>query len=74
MSRVLFKKLTDRMIEEYLDRIDPLDKAGAYAAQAEGRVFVARITGSRSNVIGLPMEKTGAALARFRVRPERVRA
>ena len=73
-SRVLFKKLTERMIEEYLDRIDPLDKAGAYAAQAEGRGIIARIAGSRSNVIGLPLEKTCAALARFGLGPARARA
>jgi len=65
LSRVVFKKLNDRVIKEYLDRIDPLDKAGAYAAQGEGGDVIARIMGSRSNVIGLPMEKTGAALARF---------
>ena len=65
LSRVVFKKLNDRVIKEYLDRIDPLDKAGAYAAQGEGGGVIARIMGSRSNVIGLPMEKTGAALARF---------
>ena len=64
-SRVVFKKLSDRMIEDYLTRIDPLDKAGAYAAQGEGGAIIARIVGSRSNVIGLPMEKTSAALARF---------
>lgn len=74
ISRVLFKKLTDRMIEDYLERIDPLDKAGAYAAQAEGRSIIARIVGSRSNVVGLPLEKTGAALARFGLRPARPRA
>ncbi|HEX4667973.1 MAG TPA: Maf family protein [Chthoniobacterales bacterium] len=74
ISRVRFKKLTDRMIEEYIDRIDPLDKAGAYAAQAEGRAIIARIAGSRSNVIGLPLEKTGAALARFGLHPARPRA
>jgi nucleoside triphosphate pyrophosphatase len=65
LSRVVFKKLNDRMIEEYLARVDPLDKAGAYAAQGEGGAIIARIMGSRSNVIGLPMEKTRAALARF---------
>lgn len=73
-SRVVFKKLSDRLIEEYLAHIDPLDKAGAYAAQENGRTVVARILGSRSNVIGLPMEQTGAALARFGVRPRRAHA
>jgi septum formation protein len=68
-SWVTFKKLSDEMIERYLARIDPLDKAGAYAAQGEGRAIIARVVGSRTNVIGLPMEKTRAALARFHLRP-----
>ena len=73
-SRVVFKKLSNRMIEEYLSLIDPLDKAGAYAAQGHGRSIIARIIGSRSNVIGLPVEETGAALARFGFRPRRAHA
>jgi septum formation protein len=67
ISRVTFKKLSDKTIETYLSKIDPLDKAGAYAAQGVGGTIIARLTGSRSNVIGLPMEKTNAALARFGV-------
>ena len=69
LSRVVFKKLSDRMIEEYLASIDPLDKAGGYAAQGTGRAIIARIIGSRSNVIGLPLERTGAALEQFDIRP-----
>jgi septum formation protein len=37
---------------------EPLDKAGAYAAQGEGRRFVAGIEGSETNVIGLPLEES----------------
>lgn len=66
-SRVVFKRLSDRMIDNYLALIDPLDKAGAYAAQGHGSAIIARIIGSRSNVIGLPLEKTRAGLARFDV-------
>jgi len=69
LSRVVFKALSDRMIEEYLATIDPLDKAGGYAAQGTGRAIIARIIGSRSNVIGLPLEKTVAALEHFGIRP-----
>ncbi|MDQ3199806.1 MAG: Maf family protein [Verrucomicrobiota bacterium] len=69
LSRVVFKKLSDRTIEKYLATIDPLDKAGGYAAQGSGRMIIAKIVGSRSNVIGLPMEKTSAALRRFQIRP-----
>jgi len=74
ISRVVFKKLSDEMIEDYLRRIDPLDKAGAYAAQGFGRTIIARIAGSRTNVIGLPVEKTGVALRRFGIRPRRPNA
>jgi septum formation protein len=70
LSRVVFKKLSDRMIEEYLATIDPLDKAGGYAAQGTGRAIIARIVGSRSNVIGLPLEKTRIALRLFEIRPQ----
>ena len=69
LSRVVFKKLSDRMIAEYLATIDPLDKAGGYAAQGTGRAIIARIIGSRSNVIGLPLEKTVTALEHFDIRP-----
>ncbi|MBA3544379.1 MAG: septum formation protein Maf [Chthoniobacterales bacterium] len=69
ISRVVFKKLSAPMIADYLKLIDPLDKAGGYAAQGEGAVIIARIVGSRSNVIGLPLEKTRRALARFGIRP-----
>lgn len=70
-SRVTFKKLSDQMVADYLTRINPLDKAGAYAAQGLGGTIIARISGSRSNVIGLPLEKTSAVLARFGIRPGR---
>lgn len=70
-SRVTFKRLSDKKIEDYLAQIDPLDKAGAYAAQGKGGTIIARILGSRSNVIGLPLEKTRIALARFEIRPKR---
>ncbi len=69
LSQVTFKKLSDRQIDAYLATIDPLDKAGGYAAQGNGRTVIREIVGSRSNVIGLPLEKTRAALRRFGIRP-----
>ncbi|CAN5403078.1 Maf family protein [soil metagenome] len=68
LSQVVFKKLSDRMIQDYLTTINPRDKAGGYAAQGPGRAIIARIIGSTSNVIGLPLEKTRPALARFGLR------
>jgi septum formation protein len=71
MSRVHFRKLDDRGIRGYLAKIDPLDKAGAYAAQGHGRDIIERIDGSYSNVVGLPMEETARVLATFGVTPSK---
>lgn len=65
MSRVHFRKLDEAAIRRYLAKIDPLDKAGAYAAQGHGREIIERIEGSYSNVVGLPMEQTARALRAF---------
>lgn len=54
-SSVRFKKLGKEEIENYVDEYRPYDKAGAYAIQ-EG-VVVRSYAGSRTNIIGLPMEK-----------------
>ena len=69
MSRVYFRLLNDEAIREYLAKIDPLDKAGAYAAQGFGTEIIERIEGSYSNVVGLPMEKTTAVLRSFGITP-----
>jgi nucleoside triphosphate pyrophosphatase len=69
-SRVRFRRLSDTMIQSYLAKVDTLDKAGAYAAQGSGAEIIAKIEGSFTNVVGLPMEKTVTELAKFRIRPK----
>jgi septum formation protein len=69
ISRVRFHRLNSAMIKNYVAKVDPLDKAGAYAAQGSGAEIIAKIEGSFTNVVGLPMEKTIAALAKFGIRP-----
>ena len=65
-----FKELTDSEIEYYVDNFRPFDKAGAYGIQGRGAFLVAAITGSCSNVIGLPVHDLIAVLLRHRlVRP-----
>ena len=49
-------------ILKYLARINPLDKAGAYAIQEHGEMVVETIEGSFSNVVGLPLERLRAEL------------
>ena len=70
LSIVRFKKLSEDEIRKYLTTINAMDKAGAYAAQGAGGAIIERITGSYSNVVGLPMERTIAALADFGIVPE----
>jgi septum formation protein len=70
ISRVYFRRLSDAAILAYIDKVDPMDKAGAYAAQGESTAVIEKIQGSYTNVVGLPMEKTIAALAEFGVTPK----
>jgi septum formation protein len=64
-TRVTFKPLGADEIAEYLDKIDPLDKAGAYAIQDHGELIVAKTEGSYSNVVGLPVERLKQELNHF---------
>jgi nucleoside triphosphate pyrophosphatase len=61
-SRVAMREASAEEIRAYVASGEPLDKAGAYALQGAGRRFVARVEGSESNVIGLPLEETLALL------------
>lgn len=67
VSRVKFHGLTDSGIKSYFAKVNPLDKAGAYAAQGHGKEIIRRIEGSYSNVVGLPMETTARMLRVFGV-------
>lgn len=69
ISSVRFRRLNESAIRSYLARINPLDKAGAYAAQGHGVEIIERIEGSFTNVVGLPMEKTSDALRSFGIEP-----
>ncbi|OGW88602.1 MAG: septum formation protein Maf [Omnitrophica bacterium RIFCSPLOWO2_01_FULL_50_24] len=60
-SRVKIKRLSPKLIKEYLARINPFDKAGSYAIQL-GPKIVERIEGSYTNVMGLPRELVRAML------------
>jgi septum formation protein len=62
-TRVTFHRLTARRIRDYIDRVPVLDKAGAYAIQERGDALVRKISGSFSNVVGLPVERLRAVLS-----------
>ena len=63
------RTLTAAEIEAYLATGEADDKAGAYGIQGRGALFVADVRGSYTNIVGLPVEETLAALARFGVQP-----
>lgn len=65
VTRVRFRPLDEETISAYLTKVDVLDKAGAYALQECGELLIESVEGSRSNVIGLPVERTLAALQHF---------
>ncbi|MEX2655285.1 MAG: Maf family protein [Acidimicrobiia bacterium] len=54
-SLVRLVEMTDNEIDRYVATGEPMDKAGAYALQGVGGMFVASVEGSASNVIGLPL-------------------
>ncbi len=64
-TRVKFKPLRPGDIAEYLEKVNPLDKAGAYAIQEHGERIVDKTEGSFSNVVGLPMERLRQELKPF---------
>ena len=58
ISEVTFAKLTSAQIENYCDGTEPFDKAGAYGVQGVGATFISHISGSYSNIMGLPLRET----------------
>lgn len=71
-TSVTFRPLDAVQIRRYLSKVNPLDKAGAYAIQEGGELIIERISGSYTNVVGLPVEKLTSELQRigFMVRPD----
>ncbi|MCK5784901.1 MAG: Maf family protein, partial [Desulfobacterales bacterium] len=72
VSRVTMKELTEGIISAYLQLIDPLDKAGGYAIQEYGEMLIDKCEGSRSNVIGLPMELLEEMIKTLKITNENV--
>jgi len=64
VTLVRFRRLSDAEIDRYLERVDVMDKAGAYALQEHGRSIVEAIRGSADNVVGLPVDRLLQELGR----------
>jgi septum formation protein len=64
-STVEFRNLADAEVRAYVASREPLDKAGAYAVQGRAAIFVRRLAGSYSGIMGLPLIETADLLWRF---------
>lgn len=66
-SRVEFRTLSGAECAAYWDRGEPMDKAGGYAIQGLAAMFVTRLEGSYSGVMGLPLYETAELLKEFEI-------
>lgn len=65
VSEVSFTELSLEMCENYWQTGEPADKAGSYAVQGKGALFINNISGSYSGVMGLPIYETSNLLKQF---------
>jgi septum formation protein len=56
-SRVTFNKISQPLLERYLDSGDSLDKAGAYGIQGPSLTFISKVEGDYANVVGFPLSR-----------------
>ncbi len=56
-ATVTFKDLDEQAIDNYIQLVNPLDKAGAYGIQAHAELIISGFTGLRSTIMGLPIEE-----------------
>jgi septum formation protein len=64
-TAVTFAPVPDAWIDWYIATGEPFDKAGGYGMQGSAAIFVHRIDGSPTNVIGLPLDATASLVARL---------
>lgn len=69
VSEVTFAELTDAQIRAYVATGESVGKAGAYAIQGGAEVFVTRLAGSYSGVMGLPLHETACLLRQMDIEP-----
>ena len=69
VSKVQFRRLQDQEILAYCKTGEPLDKAGAYGIQGLASMFISRIEGSYTGIVGLPVFETLELLSRYGITP-----
>lgn len=69
-TKVYFKDLTEKDIDDYIATNEPFDKAGSYAIQEKGSLFIKKIEGDYFNVIGLPVCELSELLKKHGIVPD----
>lgn len=64
-TKVYFRKISEKEIDAYVASGEPMDKAGAYAIQGFGGLFVEKIEGDYFNIVGLPIAPLYLELQKF---------
>jgi septum formation protein len=67
VSQVSFAPMSDAQIKAYVATGEPMGKAGAYAVQGRAAAFIAKISGSYSGIMGLPMFETATLLQELKI-------
>ena len=62
ITEVVFKKLSEKIIRDYMSKVDVMDKAGSYAVQEHGEMIIEQVRGDYDNVVGLPVAQLLAKL------------
>jgi septum formation protein len=68
-TEVVFRDLSDKEIYAYIDTLEPMDKAGSYAIQEKGSLFIESMNGDFFNVVGLPVSEIAEILKKLGVYP-----
>jgi len=66
-TEVFMRKFSDSELNNYINTSEPYDKAGGYAIQGKASIFVTKIEGSYSNVVGLPLAELAHLLSKFNI-------
>lgn len=69
ITNVTFKTITDEQIEDYMEKVEVMDKAGSYAIQEHRDIIIESIDGDYENVVGLPQKLVTEYLERFNILP-----
>lgn len=62
-TQVTFSRFDAERVDAYFSMVDPIDKAGGYAAQTAGDMLIEKMEGSFNNVVGLPTERLAEVIA-----------